>query len=124
MNNAAIASPTTTSGHAAPVSVTPSAASSTPAFAITSFREHSHTERMFRLSARWRHRAARTEALASSASRPTTDITPPCGVTPCRSLADTSTSTPAPNSAMMAPLRSAARVSQTDPRPITYRLKA
>ena len=68
---AAINSPTAMSGHAEPVTKTPAAASSTPPLARTSFREHTHAERMFISSARRRLNSTRHPTLAASASSPT-----------------------------------------------------
>ena len=55
-NKPAITRPMAMSGQAEPVIATPRAARSTPAFAMTSLREQSHTERMLMSPARWRQR--------------------------------------------------------------------
>src|SRR5688572_4018617 len=68
------------------VTATPRAASNTPALAITSLREQSHTDRMLRSSDRCRQSDARTEALAPSATRATTDMISRCRSNAARPL--------------------------------------
>jgi hypothetical protein len=67
---AATSSPTTTSGHAEPVSVTPTAATSTPTLPITSLREQTYADRISMSSPRCRQSNTRQKTLAASATRP------------------------------------------------------
>lgn len=93
-NRPAMARPTKMSGHAEPLSDTAAAATKTLALAITSLREQSHAERMFRSSPRCRHRNTSTEALAAKATIATALVKSPAGVTPRVSLSATSTAIP------------------------------
>ena len=73
---------TRTSGHPRDVPKTPSAASSTAQFPITSLREHSQTDCMLLSPARYFHRSAKVRAFASNAATPTLPIVIAAGSVP------------------------------------------
>ena len=67
-NSVAITRPTTTSGHARPVSATAPPAASTPTLPTTSFSEQVQADRMFTSSWRRGQSSARQATLAASAT--------------------------------------------------------
>lgn len=70
------------SGQGELVTRTAKAAASTPTFAMTSFREHNHAERIFMSSPRRCQRSVRQMRLAASAMMPTKPITSAIGANP------------------------------------------
>lgn len=117
-----MARPTRTSAQPEPVTATPPAATRTPTFAITSFREQSQAERMLRSSARRRHRSHRQAPFAIKAMTPTPPMISAAGTVPRAILDAASVMRPTANAAMMAPLSIAALACQAGPRATTYRL--
>src|SRR3954470_6431755 len=95
-NNAAIAAPIKISGQGEARIATAPAATNTPRFETTSFREHSNVLDMFTSRDRKRHSSRRHARFATSATPPNASIRFEDGGTPLLIFITTLTTIPAP----------------------------